>query len=355
MSTPTTATAILPPYHHGGYPFSHQPYAGRTSPYRPSNLSTAARLPPAFPYPGSPVSSPAHALPANGLTLSSASSSRQAYPESAVSSRPEEANYTTMPAHPSAHQDSLPASKRRRSDGPDWQEFYKNGLPKEVIVIDDSPEPATTPASTKTLTNGHTNGVAPGAPTPATTAGGRHVAKKRKRDDEAPATRYDPVHNRVLSSNTNERPSGSTISSDRTNSVIQTTAATSLGSHSSNGNGHYDYEAQPGQKRKRTTRQQIANEAKKREVDLLSHPHVSYQPPPNPPKKASEVPVRLCPDVSRSPSHGRQAGTLTRFPAERLRQVRQGGRRGRPLHRGPRRRAHRQMYVRRRPVSEWPS
>jgi len=209
-----------------------------------------------------------------------------------------------MPAHPSAHQDDLPANKRRRGSGPDWQEFYKNGLPREVIVIDDSPDPevAVISTPTKTLSNGLANGAAHAVPTAA--AGGHHIAKKRKRDDEAPATRYDPVHNRVLSSHTNERPSGSTISSDRTNSVVLTTAATSLGSHSSNGNGHYDYEVQPGQKRKRT-RQQIANEAKKREVDLLSHPHVGYQPPPHPPKKASEVHVRVCPDVSRSPIAGR--------------------------------------------------
>ena len=91
-------------------------------------------------------------------------------------------------------------------------------------------------------------------------------------------------------------PSGSTISSDRTNSANHTTAATSLGSLSSN--GQYDYEAQPGQKRKRT-RQQHAEEVKRRELGMLGHTYTSYQPPPHPPKKAAEVFVRVESDVSR--------------------------------------------------------
>ncbi|EOO04142.1 putative cmgc clk protein kinase protein [Phaeoacremonium minimum UCRPA7] len=198
--------------------------------------------------------------------------------------------------------DSQPARKRRRSREPDWHTFYKNGLPKEIIVIDDdSPEPdkSSVPAVSKTLVNGaangsHTNGVNSGT-TNGTSA--RHIAKKRKRDDDG--ARYDPVHHSRLNgsaTNTphhNETPSGSTISSDRTNSAIHTTAATSLGSLSSS--GHYDYDTQPGQKRKRT-RQQIANEAKRRELGLLGQSYTSYRPPPHPVKKASDVHVRVVPD-----------------------------------------------------------
>jgi len=193
------------------------------------------------------------------------------------------------------HVDGQPDRKRRRSRAPvNWSQFYSNGLPKEVIVIDDSPEPEASHTQTSTSTGTHphggvsngTNGVVNGV-----SSGGRHVAKKRKREEEP--TRFDPVYNRVIGSRTNETPSGSTISSGRTNSAIHTTAATSLGSRSSN--AQYDYETQPGQKRKRT-RQQIANEAKK--MGQLSQAFMSYQPPPHPPKKAPEVHVRKVPDVS---------------------------------------------------------
>jgi dual-specificity kinase len=187
--------------------------------------------------------------------------------------------------------------KRRRSREPDWKEFYKNGLPKEIIVIDDSPEPE--PETTapnpppKRITNGiTTNGTTNGSV-------GRHVAKKRKRDDEP--LHYDPVyHSKHIGSHTttphtNGRPTGSTISTDRT-SAIQTTAPTSLSS-----NSQYE-DGLPGQKRKRT-RQQLA-EAKRREVEVLGDAYVSYQPPPYPPKKAPEVNVRIVHDVSpvRTPS-----------------------------------------------------
>lgn len=35
--------------------------------------------------------------------------------------------------------------KRRRNHAPDWQDFYKNGVPQEVIVIEDSASPRLTP------------------------------------------------------------------------------------------------------------------------------------------------------------------------------------------------------------------
>lgn len=195
--------------------------------------------------------------------------------------------------------------KRRRSRGPDWHTFYKNGLPDEIIVIDDD-----SPAPETTTQVGPTNGIPP------TTSAGlgnsvnnpvvvncdgsdvaspQNHARKRKREDEA--TRYDPVHNRMVTTRINT-PSGSTISSSRTESANNTTAATSLGSLSSN--GQYDYEAQqPAQKRKRT-RQQHADELRRRELGMLGHAYTSYQPPPHPPKKAPEVQVRVEHDKSYS-------------------------------------------------------
>ncbi|KAM3521407.1 hypothetical protein NHJ13051_006251 [Beauveria bassiana] len=40
---------------------------------------------------------------------------------------------------------------RRRPREPDWNSFYKNGLPKEVIVIEDSPDPAPSHAPTRAV------------------------------------------------------------------------------------------------------------------------------------------------------------------------------------------------------------
>lgn len=139
-------------------------------------------------------------------------------------------------------------------------------------------------------------------------ANGRHAAKKRKRDDVGSV--YDPVYSHVGHSVSNgpspdfkseyKETSGSTISTDRTTSAIHTTAATSLGSHSSNGqNGYEAADVKPGQKRKRTnTRLQIANEARRKELEVNGDAFTNYKPPPRPPIKAADVVVREIPDVS---------------------------------------------------------
>jgi dual-specificity kinase len=302
MSTPTTATATLSHYHHPHhYPYSHhQSYQpNSTSSYRSTAAnpvlpaSSTAKVPPSYPatvgYSASTASNANTAV--NGVNYSSSAASRPQHETSNSSSRSDANSSNTMPSSSHSQPDSQPARKRRRSREPDWNKFYKNGLPKEIIIIDDTPEPDDKVASTgpKTVVNSTTNGHAnePAA---------RHVAKKRKRDEQ-----YDPVyHSKYAGSHTNTphdgTPSGSTISTDRTTSAVGTTAATSLSS-----NGQYEYDAQPGQKRKRT-RQQIANEAKRREVEVLGGAYTSYQPPPFPPKKAAEVHVRVVPDVSSAPT-----------------------------------------------------
>jgi dual-specificity kinase len=104
-----------------------------------------------------------------------------------------------------------PQRKRRRSRGPNWEAFYKNGLPGEIIVIDSSPEmesstkpgvrnnpPARTlppPVASNPAGNGvrvvDYNTIAPGAGV----ASVHHVAKKRRRDCEY--THYDPVYHNI--------------------------------------------------------------------------------------------------------------------------------------------------------------
>lgn len=223
-----------------------------------------------------------------------------------------------MPASIAASQ-ALSSKKRRRESPVDWKKFYGGQPPKEIIVIDDTPEPDSAAVSavsgSQTLVNGstayiYTNGTTNGtngtnaAGVGANTSAARHAPKRRKRDDDVSTTsgtRYDPVHHSRLNGSAttprqNGTSSGSTISSSgRGNSAIHTTAATSLGSLSSN--GQYDYDAQPGQKRKRT-RQQVANEVKRRETAIVGHNYPNYHPPPRPPKKAGDVHVRVIPDVS---------------------------------------------------------
>ena len=307
MSTPTTATATLPHYNPHHFPYSHhqhQPYPqANTSSYRSANsvLTSSSRI--AFPSPAAYSTSSSHSG-INGISSSSSSSARPLPQEPTSLASLVENKYSAMPAssQPLALPEPQLTRKRRRSREPDWNSFYKNGLPKEIIVIDDTPEPEgpAASASSHTATNGHTNGIG-GASNEAST---RHQAKRRKRDDE-PA-HYDPVYNNIVDSHTytprlQGSPSKSTTSSDRTNSAIHTTAATSLGSLSSN--GHYDYDAQAGQKRKRTTRQQIANEAKRREAGALTDAYTSYRPPVLPPKKAADVHVKVIQDV-RCPAAG---------------------------------------------------
>ncbi|RYP21738.1 hypothetical protein DL767_009200 [Monosporascus sp. MG133] len=178
--------------------------------------------------------------------------------------------------------------KRRRSREPDWNNFYKHGLPKEIIVIDDTPEPEAHVVSTITASKTYTNGtgtINDNASTNGSSTSG-HAAKRRRKD----VTQYDAasLYDGRTNGSNHVSLSGS-ASTDRTASANNTTAATSLGSLSSN--GHYDFDSQIGQKRKRT-RHQVAQEAKRREVDVLSGDAVSYRPPQKPIKKAGEVSVR---------------------------------------------------------------
>lgn len=265
MSAPT----LLPP-HHPNYaygPAQNYPASNGYSHHQNYRSAGAYNPPP-------PSSSASYTLPAPSNGSSYALKSE---------SRPEE----MPPVSANAQQSSKKRQRSREPRNPDWDQFYKNGLPKEVIVIDDSPEPALAPA-----TNGSSvravNGV-----------DNRHAAKKRKRDDVG--TAYDPVYQLGPDSQTPQykaSASGSTISTDRTTSAVHTTAATSLGSHSSNGQNSYEEAVQPGAKRKRTTtRLQQANEAK-RLLEETSDAFTSYRPPPRPPIKAADVQVKQVADVS---------------------------------------------------------
>jgi dual-specificity kinase len=185
---------------------------------------------------------------------------------------------------------SSDAHSRKRN--PDWAAFYKNGLPKEVIVIDDDDEePAVRPVAR------------PAQPSRNNTGGSvKHTDKKRK---TVTSTAYDPVYNQQTSYSTTQTPyydspNHHSISTDRTTSAINTTAPTSLGSQA-----NHRHQVSPlengvvGQKRKRTraAAQDEAKEAKRRELDHSDDPFSLYQPPPNPVIKAKDVYVQVVSDV----------------------------------------------------------
>jgi dual-specificity kinase len=187
-----------------------------------------------------------------------------------------------------------PAHDHRRRH-PDWADFYKNGLPKEVIVIDDDDDDdADAAPQPPALARTHTAGSA------------RHTDKKRK--TTAGTTAYDPVYNQHTSYSTTQTPyydsPNHSISTDRTTSALNTTAATSLGSQASTTHHISPLEnAAAGQKRKRTraAAQDEAKQAKRRDLDH-DDPFSLYQPPPNPVIKAKDVYVQVVADVRR-PMH----------------------------------------------------
>ncbi|KAL3424736.1 CMGC/CLK protein kinase [Phlyctema vagabunda] len=285
MSTPSTLPQPYQPNY--GYSHHHQNYQSTSNGYRASNTLSngVGRLGGSYTY----------SLPSSSDSISNAGT---------ILADPAPPNTTHSPRYTS-HSSAMPASsttakqnlkKRQRSKEPrepDWHKFYKNGLPKEVIVIDDSP----TPELSQSVTSNGASRAAAGA------TARQHAAKKRKRDEAGqmfdPVYQLNPSPANGLSPGYKHSGSASTISTDRTTSAVHTTAATSLGSHSSNGNGYESTEVQPGQKRKRTvTRQQLANEAKRRELEENGDAYTNYKPPPRPPIKAPDVVVKVVPDNS---------------------------------------------------------
>jgi dual-specificity kinase len=195
--------------------------------------------------------------------------------------------------------------KRQRQEGPDWNSFYKNGLPKEVIVIDDSPEPDLS-LMTKTNAAQRTYGLQWDAKSR------NHTQKKRKRGEAAPP--YDPIYHleQTPSASDDKRYNGpnsaSASNSGSSTSGVITTAATSLGSQYShngtngaNGNDSAFGIGGVGQKRKRNPLQDLNHEAraKKSEVNDPIDTFYTYRTPPRPPIKAGDVKVKSMPDVCR--------------------------------------------------------
>ncbi|KAJ2894576.1 Dual specificity protein kinase lkh1 [Zalerion maritima] len=303
MSTPTTATATLAPQynpqHYPHYPHHPSYQGGPPSSFRPTvgsnSLTSAARLPP--PYPQHHLPPPvSHAYSSHPNTASTASSSA---PRS-------DANYSpAMPASQAQghNPDSSASKKRRRPDGVNWQDFYKNGLPKEIIVIDDTPEPeqAQTNSAPKRY---HAAVVAPDV------SAGPPVSKRRKRDSDVVSGAASNLHHETTHARHYPAPNLGTphhhsptttasSSSGRNTSTahVTATAPTSIGSSSSN--SQYEYDVQPGQKRRRTTRQQ-ANESRRQQAEAYSDGVPKYKTPTLPIRKCGDIKVRVAHDPYRN-------------------------------------------------------
>jgi len=253
-------TATLPP---------HSPHYIYQSTYSTNPASYAANS--SFPT-GSSRLAPSYSFPNN----TPASISR-----TQTSSNPkQQTQSSTMPTSQST---SALQGSRNRDRRPDWHEFYKNGPPKEIIIIDDdTPPPPTRKENTKAITS-----------TKQAPVRGEPTSKKRR-------TAYDAARDEQVSYShartySNGNSYSNTISTDRTTSQ-QTTAPTSLGSSHGSAGAYVD-EGQVGQKRKRVTRLQTADEKKRKEIEVVGDAYSAYVPPPKPPIKARDVHVPSIKDV----------------------------------------------------------
>ncbi|PUU75648.1 kinase-like domain-containing protein [Tuber borchii] len=269
MSTPSTASAVLPP------PLSHYRYDYTRDHHRILHPPTHAHL-----LNRTHLASPIYHSPAPVTTTSTPTNS-------SFSS-------STIPALASSR--TQPSAKRNRNQSPNWEDFYKNGLPKEVIVIDDSPPPESGHSSANANSkhsqpsnssralaiNGHrypsTNNIAGG------THGPRHADKKRK----TPHANF-----------------GSPTTVSATSSTVglngNSTTGTSLGSEVGAGPCYSGASlvSVNGQKRRRVTR---ASQAAAAAANGGLDPYSNYHPPPRPPIKGKDMYVQPIPDPGRHPT-----------------------------------------------------
>ncbi|RVX71980.1 hypothetical protein B0A52_04578 [Exophiala mesophila] len=265
MSTPSVATTILPP-HHSQYGYPHQNlYSPTTRTYSTANTLPAQQR----------VNNPYPTYP----TAGGVSQYPRPQPSPAVSYR--------QPSNPSMAS-SLPTSSQAASKQPDWGEFYKNGIPKEIIVIDDdSPEPGPDPPTN--VSNGqqrsdhtqYSNG------------------RKRKVDQGYEVEYTDSPTFSTHPAKFGGSSSASYQSGDRTQSLQTVTAPTSLESYpGNNASSSYEDVRAVGQKRKRVQPQKETRaQAKRKQQESTTDAFADYIPPSKPLRKAADVHVPLVRDT----------------------------------------------------------
>ncbi|KAI9669177.1 MAG: dual specificity protein kinase kns1 [Trizodia sp. TS-e1964] len=301
MSTPSTASAAIPPPH-SHYGYIHRPgFSAVGAGYHANTIlnnnpsSTNRMSSNTFPFPAQTPANPSRKhlavtnnTPANTTASAVSTSANSTTALTSLPRLPPLLSSTT--AMPSGTTEDLLAVTKVVNEGkkrqPDWNAFYRNGVPAEIIVIDDTPPPPRVNHTTRTVA----------------TTGHKHADKRRKVNGANADLGKGHRQEYAYSATQTPLDDASTISTDRTTSALHTTAATSLGSHYSQtdmANGGYIPYAQDvnvGQKRKRVTRAAVADEAKRREIEAQGDAYSSYVPPPRPPIKAKEVYVSLIHD-----------------------------------------------------------
>ncbi|KAJ9616331.1 serine threonine protein kinase CMGC group [Cladophialophora chaetospira] len=261
MSTPSIATNFLPA-HHSQYGYAHiNPYSPTTRSYPATNTLPA---PPR--------------LNTSYQSYAGASHYPQPQPSPAVSYRGP-SHVSTMA--PSQSNSALPDSRKKQ---PDWNEFYKNGVPKEIIVIDDdSPEPERTARQQRQ------------EPTSYQSNAGRKRKVDQGYDVEYTDSPTYSTHPAKFASS-----SASYHSGDRTTSLQTVTAPTSLESYGSNTASNSYEDVRVGQKRKRVQPQKETRaQAKRKQQEAIPDAFLDYVPPPKPLKKAADVHVPVMRDTEK--------------------------------------------------------
>ena len=184
--------------------------------------------------------------------------------------------------------------RQRRSGGPNWGDFYRNGKPaeEEVIVIEDSPPPQQTSAP-KTAKPTATGGNA----TPTSAYGTRGASTTRPAVTRS--QRQGAADAETAQAQPKSRPA--TRSRRQGSSNPHSGARDSNASFSSASNSQPDPTVQLKRKRTRQTEQPETKRRRVEKADVLAAGCHEYQRPAGPVKRAAEVAVKAVQDVSRSP------------------------------------------------------
>lgn len=175
---------------------------------------------------------------------------------------------------------------RRPKRPVDWEKFFGNRAPSEIIVIDDSPEPQPNIVKKR--------GAAAMTMQQQQTSSNRYSDKKRKT-----GLHYDPVYPSheapSVMGNGYGSPTVTAASSTagRNSSALISTAPTSAGTSGIAGPSTFTHPATNGAKRQRMTRSTAAAAMAAATGDAFA----LYHPPPKPPIKAKDVYVQQIPDV----------------------------------------------------------
>ena len=210
--------------------------------------------------------------------------SHHSIPQSQLYSHPQPSPVTIkQPSYaPSMASTQASGTTRDPKKQPNWNEFYRNGPPKEIIVIDDdSPQPQASSSNTRPEV---------------------HLSNGRKRKiDQGYEVEYadSPVYSTHHAQYGNSSSSASVNSVGRTNSIQTITAPTSLESYGSNPASNSYEDVRIGQKRKRQAPvKETRQSTKRKQQEAQPDPFLDYIPPAKPPKKAPDVNVPVVRDVS---------------------------------------------------------